>query len=57
MVVSPWGEVTARLDHDQPGVLFAEIDRAEVGRVRAGIPSLANERAFAGPFDVRLAAE
>ena len=49
LVIAPWGEVIARLDHDAPGVLFAEIDPAQVDRARSAIPSLANARAFAQP--------
>ncbi len=49
LVVGPWGEVVARLDHDDPGVLFADIDPAAAGKARAAIPALKNERAFAGP--------
>lgn len=49
MVVGPWGEVVAKLDHDEPAVLFAEIDRDAVAKARAAIPALANERSFTGP--------
>jgi deaminated glutathione amidase len=49
LVIAPWGDVVARLDHDMPGVLFAEIDLAQVDRARSAIPSLANERMFAAP--------
>jgi len=49
LVVGPWGEVVAKLDHDEPGVLLAELDRAAPGKARAAIPALANARAFTGP--------
>ena len=49
MAVSPWGEVAARLDHDDPGVLFAELDLAAVAAARAAIPALANAREFVAP--------
>jgi deaminated glutathione amidase len=49
IVVGPWGEVVAKLDHDEPGVLVAEIDPAAVARARAAIPVLENARAFTGP--------
>lgn len=49
MVVGPWGEVLAVLEHDEPGVLFADLDLAAVDRARAAIPQLAHERAFSGP--------
>ena len=49
LVVEPWGEVAARLDHDTPGLLFAEIDLDKVAAARAAIPALANARAFRAP--------
>ena len=49
IVVGPWGEVVAGLDHDEPGVLFADIDLEASAKARTAIPALKNERAFAGP--------
>lgn len=49
IVVGPWGEVIAKLDHDEPGVLLADLDPAAVAKARAAIPALANARAFTGP--------
>ncbi|MHB8285831.1 MAG: carbon-nitrogen hydrolase family protein [Caulobacteraceae bacterium] len=49
MIVEPWGEVIAKLDHDDPGVLVADLDADKVTAARAAIPALANARAFAGP--------
>jgi|SRR5579859_385111 len=49
LVVAPWGEVIAHLDHDEPGVLMADLDLAASGKARAAIPNLANARAFSGP--------
>ena len=49
LVVEPWGEVVAKLDHDAPGVLCAEIDLAKVAASRSAIPVLANARAFHAP--------
>lgn len=48
-VVSPWGEVAARLDHDEPGVLLADLDLHAVERARAAVPSLLHDREFALP--------
>lgn len=48
-LVGPWGEVIAKLDHDEPGVLVADLDLAEADKARAAIPALANARAFTGP--------
>jgi deaminated glutathione amidase len=49
MVVSPWGEVIALADHDEPCALIAELDLEAVAKARAAIPALRNERAFTGP--------
>ena len=49
LVAAPWGEIIASADHDEPCVLQATIDPAEVERARASIPALDNERAFASP--------
>jgi predicted amidohydrolase len=48
-VVGPWGEVVARLDHDEPGVLFALLDFDAVTRARNAVPQLTHDRAFAEP--------
>ncbi len=31
MIVDPWGRIVAEADHDEPGVIVAEIDTAAVG--------------------------
>jgi predicted amidohydrolase len=49
MVIGPWGEVIAALDHDEPAVLLADLDLAAAAKARAAIPSLANARSFSGP--------
>ena len=49
MIVGPWGEVLARLDHDEPGVLLANLDLAAVDAARRAIPALKNARDFTGP--------
>jgi predicted amidohydrolase len=49
IVVAPWGEVLAHLDHDEPGVLLAELDLTAAAKARAAIPALANARSFTGP--------
>lgn len=46
MVIAPWGEVIARLDHDRPAVLEASIDFSEVSRARQALPSLKHDREF-----------
>ena len=49
MVVAPWGEVIAHLDHDEPGVLLADLDLDAPAKARAAIPALANARRFQDP--------
>ncbi|WP_374600258.1 carbon-nitrogen hydrolase family protein [Brevundimonas sp.] len=48
-VVAPWGEVVAKLDHDEPGVLFATVDLDAVTRAREAIAQLTHDRDFAPP--------
>lgn len=45
-VVGPWGEVVAKLDHDDPGVLFATLDLDAVQRARQAVPALTHDRDF-----------
>ncbi len=49
IAVAPWGEVISQLDHDEPGVLFADLDLDAPAKARAAIPALANARPFSGP--------
>jgi predicted amidohydrolase len=49
IAVAPWGEVLAQFDHDEPGVLIADMVLGESARARAAIPALANARTFAPP--------
>lgn len=46
MVVTPWGEIAAVLDNDNPGVLVADIDPGECEKARQRIPNLADAREF-----------
>ena len=48
-VVGPWGEVVAKLDHDEPGVMFATLDFEAVTRARNAVPQLTHDREFGGP--------
>jgi predicted amidohydrolase len=52
LAVAPWGEVVARLDHDEPGVLFADLDLAAAAKARAAISNLLNARPFTEPQPV-----
>lgn len=48
-VVGPWGEVVARLDHDEPGILLSTLDFDAVTNARNAVPQLTHDRKFAGP--------
>lgn len=48
-VVAPWGEVVAKLDNDEPGVLFADLDLDAVARARNAVPQLTHDRDFSLP--------
>jgi predicted amidohydrolase len=50
IVIGPWGEVIARLDHDEPDVLFAELDLDKVTAARSAVPALRHDREFAPPL-------
>lgn len=47
LVVNPWGEIIAELDHDAPDVLICDIDLGQVNEARSRIPSLKSEGRFA----------
>lgn len=48
-IVSPWGEVVGKLDHDEPGVLHATLDLSAVDRARRAIPALTHDRDYEAP--------
>ncbi len=47
LIVNPWGEIIAEIDGDEPGVVIADIDIAEVSAARGKIPNLLNGRDYA----------
>jgi deaminated glutathione amidase len=49
MIINPWGQVIARLAHDEPGLLVAEINLDEVHTARRRIASLSHGREFSKP--------
>ncbi len=49
LVVAPWGEVIAKLDNDEPGVLFADLELERVEKARGAIQQLKHDREFVGP--------
>ena len=46
MIVDPWGGIVGELDHNEPGILVADIDLEKVDEARAKIPALYNGRKF-----------
>jgi len=46
LIVNPWGDIIAKLDHDEPGLLIADLDLAEIARARHLIPQLQHDRPF-----------
>ncbi len=48
-IIGPWGEILAKAEDDEPGVVIAELDLDAVAKARAAIPAMANDRAFAQP--------
>ena len=48
LIVSPWGEVLADAG-TEPGILYVDLDRAEVAKARQRIPALTHDRPFKGP--------
>jgi predicted amidohydrolase len=45
LVVDPWGRIVAE-GGTEPGVIFADVDPAEVSAARAKVPSLQHGRRF-----------
>ncbi|CAN7238802.1 carbon-nitrogen hydrolase family protein [Phenylobacterium sp. LjRoot164] len=52
LAIGPWGEVIGKVDHDEPGVLVADLDLGAVAKARAAIPALPNARSFAAPISI-----
>lgn len=46
LIISPWGEILAEADGDEPGVIWADLDLDQVAEARARIPSLGNNQVF-----------
>jgi deaminated glutathione amidase len=49
MVVDPWGKVIAHLDHDRPGLLYADLDLQQCETARQRIPALDLDTKYALP--------
>ena len=52
-IIGPWGEILAKAQDDEPGVVIADLDLDAVAKARAAIPALANDREFAPPESAR----
>ena len=48
LIIDPWGKILAELG-TEPGVAIADIDAAEVARVRGMLPALEHDRVYAAP--------
>ena len=53
LIISPWGQVLAEAG-EEPGVICATLDAAEVARVRRQIPVLQHERPFRKPQTLQV---
>jgi predicted amidohydrolase len=49
MIIDPWGKVLAKLDHDEPGYIVADLDLDMVAATREKIPAWLGGRPFEGP--------
>lgn len=49
LIIDPWGKVLAKLDHDQPGYIVADLDLDMVAATREKIPAWQGGRKFEGP--------
>jgi predicted amidohydrolase len=49
LIVNPWGEIIAELDHDEPGMLIKDIDLDEVTAAREKVPAWSALREFRRP--------
>lgn len=44
LIISPWGEVLAEADHNDPGFIIADLDLEQIAKARMRIPSLHNDQ-------------
>jgi predicted amidohydrolase len=49
MIVDPWGKPVAALDHDEPGLLVADLDLEKVAEARGKIPAWRGGGGFSKP--------
>ena len=46
LIINPWGEIIAEINHDRPDIIVCDIDLGQVEKARARIPSLSNVRQY-----------
>jgi predicted amidohydrolase len=46
LIIDPWGRILAEANHDEPGVIVAEIDPSQSAAARRKVPNLKNAREF-----------
>jgi predicted amidohydrolase len=49
VIIDPWGKVLAKLDHDEPGFIVADLTLDQVAEAHAKIPAWQGGRPFEGP--------
>lgn len=49
MIIGPWGDILAKADGDEPGIVLADLNLEEIDQVRKKVPGLANQRSFIEP--------
>ncbi|MCP4184100.1 MAG: carbon-nitrogen hydrolase family protein, partial [Hyphomicrobiales bacterium] len=42
LIINPWGEIIAEINHDRPDIIVCDIDLGQVEKARSRIPSLSN---------------
>jgi len=57
LIIDPWGRVLAEADHDEPGVVIAEVDTDLSAQARRKIPNLKNARDFSDPTTVSVSGQ
>jgi deaminated glutathione amidase len=57
LIIDPWGKILAEKSDNEPGVIVADLDLAQVAATRARIPNLKNRREIALRASMPLAAE
>lgn len=48
-IVDPWGKIIAKLDHDEPGYIVADLNLDHVAEARGKIPAWQGGKDFTGP--------